>query len=77
MIVEVKMSMKGNEGLKKKFEETVKNNPQIHMELLNSFGSAMVLAFNLKKEDEITVNSFRLAEVISEEILENKKTVDS
>lgn len=56
----------GNESLRKKFLDSVQNNPQLSNELINYMAQGIMWGLHLREEDEITVNGFRAREVTEE-----------
>ncbi len=53
------MVIKGNETIEAKFQEALKRNPQVHMELVRVFGQAIMWAFQLNQADDVCIESFR------------------
>lgn len=72
--------IKGLDSLEKKFDETLKNNPNLHMDLIRAFAQTVLIAFRLNEDDNITVEHFRAGKIeeqptqINEEI---EKKLDS
>lgn len=74
MKIEFKLLMSGEDSLKKKFHETLEKNPNLHMDLIRSFGQAVMLALRLDESDKIVIDGFRAGEVRNETIpLENSQ----
>lgn len=63
MRMEFKLQISANESLRTKFEETVKANPNLHMDLINSFMHAIFLALRLSKDEEVKIDGFRAGEI--------------
>ena len=61
--MEFKLLVRGSESLKKKFEDSVKQNPALHMDLIRSFGQTVMLALRLNQEDNISIDGFRAGEI--------------
>lgn len=77
MILDFRFTFKGNDSLKKKFEEKFANDKEITMQMIGAFGHLVMLAFNLKKEDEVSLINFTCGEL--DKSLEEKanKKVDN
>lgn len=63
MKMQFTMVLQGKETLENKFKEAIQDNPQIHMELIRGMAQIVMLAFRLKEEDGISVESFRASKV--------------
>ena len=66
--------MEGQESFEKKFEQSLKDNPTLHMDLIKAFGHAVMMALRLNEEDKISIASFRAGKV--NEQPEEKKIED-
>jgi hypothetical protein len=76
MKIQFNMVINGKDQIEKKFEDTIKENPDIHMDLIKSFAHAVMMAFRFNKDDEISVNSFRGSKVIEPEVQVTHGVVD-
>ena len=63
MRMEFKILMKGEESFKKKFEDALKVNPNLHMDFIRAFAHTVMMALRLSEEDKISVDAFRAGEV--------------
>lgn len=63
MKMEFKLLISGGDSLKKKFEETLKANPMLHMDLIRAFGHSVMMALRLNEEDKISIDGFRAGEI--------------
>lgn len=55
--------MAGENTLEEKFQESLKDNPNLHLELIRSFAQTIMLALRLKESDKISVESFRAGKI--------------
>jgi hypothetical protein len=51
--------MAGSESFEKKFDSALKENPNLHMDLIKSFGHAVMMALRLNEVDNISIENFR------------------
>lgn len=63
MKMEFKLLISGGDSLKTKFEETLKANPMLHMDLIRAFGHSVMMALRLNEEDKISIDGFRAGEI--------------
>lgn len=75
-MIDFHFTFKGNENFKKKFDEKFAKDKEITMQMIGAFGHLVMLAFNLKKEDDVSLIGFKCGQL--NESLENKdnKKVD-
>lgn len=64
--------MAGKDTLEKKFEDAIEKNPALHMDIIRSFGQAIMLALRLNEADEITIESFRAAKLCDDQSITQK-----
>lgn len=76
MMIDFHFTFKGNESFKKKFDEKFAQDKEITMQMIGAFGHLVMLAFNLKKEDDVSLVGFKCGQL--DPSLENKdnKKVD-
>lgn len=55
--------IKGNDSLEQKFKEAIEQNPSLHLDLIRSFGQAIILGIRLNDADGIVVESFRASKI--------------
>ena len=60
------MVINGKETIETKFEEKVKSNPNLHMDLIRCMAHTIMLAFGLDEKDELSVESFRAGKIPDE-----------
>lgn len=60
------MVVNGEDTLKTKIEEAIKNHPKIHVDLIKSFAQAIMLAFHLSEDDNIRIESFTAGRIPEE-----------
>ena len=65
--------IRGKENLEKKFEEAISQHPNLHMDLIRSFGQTIMTALRLNDSDEITIESFRAGKIADEPSTEPKE----
>jgi len=53
------LGIQGNASIEKKFDTAIKENKELHMQLIKSFAHAVITALNLTEEDDLTIYSFR------------------
>lgn len=77
MILDFRFTFKGNESFKKKFDDKFAQDKDLTMQMIGAFGHLVMLAFNLKKEDEVSLIGFTCGEI--DPTLQNKdnKKVDN
>ncbi len=63
MRLQFTLVVKGNDNLKKKFEETIQTHATFHMDLIQSFGQSIMLGLRLNTDDEISIESFRAGQI--------------
>lgn len=63
MRMEFKLLISGGDSLKKKFEDTLKDNPVLHMDLIRAFGHSVMMALRLNEGDKISIDGFRAGEI--------------
>jgi hypothetical protein len=68
MKIRFSIVMGGQESFQQKFESTLKENPNLHMDLIKSFGQAVMMACRLNETDHISIESF-----IAEKAIENQE----
>jgi hypothetical protein len=64
MKIQFQMIIKGEEGIEKKFEDTLKEHPTIHLDLIRSFAHAVMMAFRYGEKDNITIETFKAGKLI-------------
>jgi hypothetical protein len=62
------LGVQGNDSLEKKFETAIKENKELHMQLIKSFAHAVITALSLTEEDNLTIYSFRAHPVLENPI---------
>jgi hypothetical protein len=74
------LGIKGKDSIEKKFEKAIKENKNIHMQLIQAFSQAVLVSLNLKEDDDVTVESFRAEMIIYRKTpseVDIKKEVDN
>jgi len=74
------LGIKGNDSIEKKFETAIKENKNLHMQLIQAFSQAVLVSLNLKEEDDVTVESFRAEKIVegkTPSYVDVKKEVDN
>jgi len=76
-MIDFHFTFKGSESFKKKFDEKFAQDKETTMQMIGAFGHLVMLAFNLKKEDEVSLIGFKCG--VLDPALENKdnKKVDN
>jgi hypothetical protein len=76
-MIDFHFTFKGNESFKKKFDDKFAQDKETTMQMIGAFGYLVMLAFNLKKEDEVSLIGFKCG--VPDPTLENKenKKVDN
>lgn len=69
------LGVQGNDSIEKKFDTAIKENKELHMQLIKSFAHAVITALNLTEEDNLTIYSFRAHPVIESVPIEADKKV--
>ena len=64
MKIQFNMIINGNEGIDKKFEDTIQQNPDLHLDLIRSFAHTIMMAFRFNKDDNISIESFKAGKLI-------------
>ena len=73
------LGIKGNDSIEKKFEKAIEENKDLPKQLIHAFAQAVLVSFNLKEEDNVTVESFRAEKFIEGQtpsLVNIKKEVD-
>jgi len=63
MKMEFSILVGGGDSLREKFQKTLQDNPNLHMDLIRSFGHSIMMALRLAEGDGITIDGFRAGEV--------------
>lgn len=63
MRMQFTMVINGQENLEKKFQEALDHNPGLHMHMIRSFGSTVMMALGLKESDNVIIESFRAGKI--------------
>lgn len=63
MKMQFNLVIKGNDSLEQKFKEALEQNPTLHLDLIRSFGQAIILGLRLKDDDGILIESFRASKI--------------
>jgi hypothetical protein len=64
MKIQFNMVINGIDGIEKKFEDTIKENPDLHLDLIRSFAHTIMMAFRYGKEDNISIESFKAGRIV-------------
>lgn len=71
MMIEFKMIFKGEASFRKKFEKALKENEKLHIQIMTSFGHAIMTSLKLDESDNVSIVGFRAGECWDKE--DNKK----
>lgn len=77
MNLEFTFTFKGNESFKNKIDERFANDKDLTMQLIGAFGHLIMLAFHLKKEDEVSLVRFLAGAPHDEKKPEENKKVEN
>jgi hypothetical protein len=58
------LGIKGDDSIEQKFEKAIKENKNLHMQLIQSFGQAVLLVLRLGEEDNVTIDNFRAEKLV-------------
>ncbi len=75
MKVRFQLVIEGGESLDEKLKKALQEDPTLHLELIRSFGCAVMMALRLKEHDNISVTHFNISRM--EEEKEEEKKVDT
>ncbi len=67
MKVRFVMTMEGDEPLDDKLKKAVEENPGLHIDLIKSFGHAVMMALRLNDKDNIKVIGFTIGRIEEDE----------
>jgi hypothetical protein len=66
MKLQFTLVINGGESLERKFENSIKSNPDLNLNLVQGFGQILTLAFGFNVADGITVDSLRVCKIPDE-----------